>query len=318
MTGPAALIIGDWGNSNARAWLCAADGAVLEARRGPGIAPVRSDPAAIAAAFATMTTGWPDGVPALLAGVVGASFGWRDAGYLPCPIAVDQIGSHAVRAPTNERVVWIAPGISCTNAWGQPDTMRGEELQIVGWAAQNPGRNALVALPGTHCKWGQVQDGQVTRFHSAISGELFALLRDHSVMVDRGAQSAPHDAAAFAEGVALAKGAVAVDMSALLFTARARQATGAMAVMAAPSLISGIIIGCDVRTGLSLYGRSQDIVVIGDDALAARYNEALNQWGIAATRSDGDTMMRAGLLAVFKENLVGTRGFEPPTPTPPV
>jgi 2-dehydro-3-deoxygalactonokinase len=318
MTRPAALIIGDWGNSNARAWLCAADGTVLDERRGPGIASLRSDPAAIAAAFAAMTSGWPDTVPALLAGVVGASFGWRDAGYMPCPIPVDQIGSHVMRAPTNIRDIWIAPGISCINAWGQPDTMRGEELQIVGWAAQNPGRDALVALPGTHCKWALVVDGQVTRFHSAISGELFAMLRDHSVMVDHSAQAAPYYPAAFAEGVELAKGAARVDLSALLFTARARQATGDMAAEVAPSFVSGIVIGCDVRTAFGLYGRVHDIVVIGGDAVAACYEEALNQWGNAATRVDGDAMMRAGLLAVNQQNLVGTRGFEPPTPTPPV
>jgi 2-dehydro-3-deoxygalactonokinase len=187
----AALIIGDWGNSNARMWLCAADGAVLDARRGLGIAGLRGDPAGIAAAFADMTCGWPDHLPALLAGVVGASFGWRDAGYLPCPIAVDQIGSHAVRAPTNERAVWITPGLTCINAWGEPDTMRGEELQLAGWAAQAGAPNALVALPGTHCKWALVQGGRVTGFHCAISGELFALLRDHSVMVDRTAHPAP-------------------------------------------------------------------------------------------------------------------------------
>lgn len=297
MTQPAALIIGDWGNSNARVWLCAGDGAVLDARRGPGIAALRSDPAAIAAAFATMVAGWPGGVPALLAGVVGASFGWRDAGYLPCPITIDEIGNHAVRAPTNERAVWITPGIRCTNAWGQPDTMRGEELQIAGWAAQSRAANALVALPGTHCKWAQVEGGQVTRFHSAISGELFALLRDHSVMVDRTASAAPHDAAAFAQGVALAKEAADVDLAALLFASRARQATGAMPPAAGPSFVSGIVIGCDVRTALRHYGAVPTLAVVGEDALGQRYAEALALWGCVPTMARGDDMVRAGLCA---------------------
>jgi 2-dehydro-3-deoxygalactonokinase len=307
MTQPAALIIGDWGNSNARVWLCADDGTVLDTRRGPGIAALRSDPAAIAAAFATMTSDWPDAVPALLAGVVGASFGWRDAGYLPCPIFIDAIGSNAIRAPTNLRDVWITPGIRCTNAWGEPDTMRGEELQIAGWAGRAASPEVLIALPGTHCKWALVEDGRVTSFHSAISGELFALLRDHSVMVDRAAQTAPHDAAAFAEGVALAKEAADVDLAALLFAARARQATGAMPPVRATSFVSGIVIGCDVRTALRHYDAVPTVAVIGDDALGQRYAAALAHWGQATFLVDGDDTMRAGLLAAAQHaDLTGT------------
>ena len=296
MTGPAALIIGDWGNSNARVWLCDAGGAALEERRGPGIASMRSDPAAIAAAFAAMTAGWPSDIPALVAGVVGASYGWRDAGYLTCPIAIADIGSHAVRAPTNERAIWITPGIRCVNAWGQPDTMRGEELQIVGWAARAMTRDSLIALPGTHCKWARIENGHVAGFHSTISGELFAMLREHSVIIDRAAQAAPHDAAAFAEGAALAKNTADIDLSALLFSARGRQATGAMAARVAASFVSGIVIGCDVRTALRRYA-GEAVAVIGADPIAHRYAVVLDQWGIEAQVMAGDTTMHSGLIA---------------------
>jgi 2-dehydro-3-deoxygalactonokinase len=291
----AALIIGDWGNSNARLWLCGADGTILDHRRGPGIASCRGDADAIASAFAAMTTGWDSTVPALLAGVVGASFGWRDAGYLPCPIPVTDIGAHAVRAPTNARATWIAPGIHCINRWGEPDTMRGEELQIAGWAAAANGGDALVAMPGTHCKWAQVSGGMVAQFHSAISGELYGLLREHSVMVDRGARDAVFDASAFAEGAALAKSASAIDVLALAFGARARQATGRMAADAAPSFLSGLVIGCDIRTALAQYAEA-NLVLIGDARLTDRYAAALAYWGRGAQCIDGDTAVRAGLL----------------------
>jgi 2-dehydro-3-deoxygalactonokinase len=296
MTRPAALIIGDWGNSNARAWLCARDGAVIDERRGPGIAALRSDPAAIATAFAAMSAGWPSDIPALVAGVVGASYGWRDAGYLSCPIAIPDMGSHAVRAPTNERAVWITPGIRCINAWGEPDTMRGEELQIVGWAARATTRDALIALPGTHCKWARVKHGQVTDFHSTISGELFAMLREHSVMIDRAAQQSPHDPAAFAEGAALAKHAANVDLSALLFSARGRQATGAMSAGAAASFVSGLVIGCDVRTALLRYS-GEAVAVVGADPIAHRYASVLSLWNVDAIVMAGDAAMHAGLIA---------------------
>jgi 2-dehydro-3-deoxygalactonokinase len=297
----AALIIGDWGNSNARLWLCTADGAVLDRRDGPGISALRSDSAAIAGAFSVMTLGWPAEVPALLAGVVGASFGWRDAGYLPCPIAVDAIGGSAVRAPTNERIVWILPGLRCVNRWGEPDTMRGEEFQIAGWAALTGERDALLCLPGTHCKWARVAGNLVTGFHSAISGELFALLGAHSVMIDRSAQQAAHDAEAFTEGVELARSSDRVDLAALLFAARARQAVGAMSADRAPSFLSGIIIGCDIRTALAQYGDTDRLVIAGAGALSAHYASALMQWERKADVIDGDAAMRAGLIAAARE-----------------
>jgi 2-dehydro-3-deoxygalactonokinase len=289
MTQAGALIIGDWGNSNARLWLCAADGAVIDERRGPGIATLRGDSGAIAGCFAAMTAHWPADVPALLAGVVGASFGWRDAGYLPCPIALNQIGSEPVPPVSDGRPVWITPGIRCRNPWGEPDTMRGEELQIAGWV-----------LPGTHCKWARVADGAVTQFHSAISGELFALLSQHSVMVDRGACDAPADDAAFAEGAALARRADDADLAALLFAARARQATGAMPAAAAASFVSGIVVGSDVRTAMRLYGGVETIVIIGAPDLAERYRAAMMLWGHTAAIADGDAAMRAGLLAAAR------------------
>lgn len=300
----AALIIGDWGNSNARVWLCDRDGTVLDERRGQGIAVVRSDVRAIAAAFADLTAGWPAHVPALLAGVVGASFGWRDAGYLPCPIAVGAIGSGTVRAPTNERAVWIAPGIRCINAWGEPDTMRGEELKIAGWAATaasaDAGHETLIALPGTHCKWARVADGQVSGFHCAISGELFALLRNHSVMIDRAAKDAPDDPDSFAQGVALARAAAHIDLSALLFASRARQATGMMTAAQAPSFVSGIVIGCDVRTALRLSPHTARIAVVASQEIGQRYVDALTHWDKHAALVDGDTAMRAGLIAAAR------------------
>jgi len=311
MNEQAALIIGDWGNSNARLWLCRSDGVVVATRRGPGIASLRSNTAAIGAAFANMTAGWPTMIPALLAGVVGASFGWRDAGYLPCPITLKDIGGHLVRAPTNERAVWITPGISCVNAWGEPDTMRGEELQITGWATASGVDDALVVLPGTHCKWAQIAGGMVTQFHSSISGELFALLCDHSVMIDRAACDAPHDPSAFAEGVALARTASDVDLGALLFAARARQATGAMTAARAPSFLSGIVIGCDVRNALRHHDPSGSVIVIGEDGIGQRYIDALGHWTLSAQRVASDDAMRAGLLAVARRAGLESRATAP-------
>src|SRR3546814_17489276 len=80
--------------------------------------------------------------------------------------------------------------------------MRGEEVQLLGavagWMVPP---DALLAQPGTHCKWATMADGRIAGFTPAMTGELFALLRGHSLIA--GALTAEVTAgAAFADGLA--------------------------------------------------------------------------------------------------------------------
>ena len=71
--------------------------------------------------------------------------------------------------------------------------MRGEETQILGALRLHPelarGRHVF-CLPGTHAKWVVLEDGAVIRFQTALSGELFELLRRHSVLARDGGEVA--------------------------------------------------------------------------------------------------------------------------------
>src|SRR6185436_6198995 len=77
-----------------------------------------------------------------------------------------------------------------SNPLGAPDVMRGEETQLVGALEIEPALAAgrhLVCMPGTHTKWVSMRDGIVQEFLTVPTGEVFALLCNHSVLV--------HDAA---------------------------------------------------------------------------------------------------------------------------
>ena len=78
--------------------------------------------------------------------------------------------------------------------------MRGEETQILGGleVEQTP---ALVIAPGTHSKWVRVEGGRLMGFRTYMTGEVFALLKAHSILGRTMDASAPHDAAAFDLGV---------------------------------------------------------------------------------------------------------------------
>jgi 2-dehydro-3-deoxygalactonokinase len=284
-------------------YLCAGDGRVLERRTGPGVAAVRAAGAPDwAGLFAGLVAGWDGTLPVLLCGMVGADIGWQRVSYLPCPLAPDALGSLCVPVPGTR--VRIVPGLCCTNLHGAFDVMRGEETQIAGALRLEPrlrGGRQLLCLPGTHAKWAWIEDGAVARFVTAASGELYALVRQHSVLVrDAGAppaqggfeaalaQLARHPQAAFPQ---------------LAFECRSRQLSGEFDAAAAAGYLSGLLVGSEVRAVLAEGGRPQEpVVLVGEPALCDAYAAALRSHSVASRQLQGEDCVRAGLHACHLGN----------------
>jgi 2-dehydro-3-deoxygalactonokinase len=180
----AKFIAGDWGTSHLRLFLCDADGVAHDSNSGPGAAEVSGH---FEDVFASSTAQWEElhgALPAVICGMVGSSIGWTEAPYVPCPAHPEQI-AEACTALKGGRIQ-IVPGLSCRNRFNAPDLLRGEETQILGALAREDRLRQgrwLLCLPGTHTKWVVVEDGLVREFFTAPTGELFALLRDRSVLV---------------------------------------------------------------------------------------------------------------------------------------
>src|SRR3546814_3582995 len=61
--------------------------------------------------------------------------------------------------------------------------MRGEEVQLLGAAAVGMvPPDSLLCQPGTHCKWAWMKNGALADFVTAMTGELFALLKEHALI----------------------------------------------------------------------------------------------------------------------------------------
>jgi len=286
------FIGGDWGTSRLRLFLCDADGAVLARRDGPGIAEAGGRATEI---FAELTKDWDRSLPAVLSGMVGSTIGWREAPYRACPAAPGAIAEAALRFEDNGRRIAIIPGLSCTNASGLFDVMRGEETQLLGALRLKPelGRGRrLFCLPGTHAKWALAEYGAVIRFQTALSGELFALLAQHSVLA-RGAAPANPAHPAFAAGLAAARNDAG--LLHLLFSTRSRQLSGEIAKKEAASYLSGLIIGAEVDAALRLFAPRGEVVLVCTPALAAMYEAALKTRGLASVTLHGEETVLAGL-----------------------
>jgi 2-dehydro-3-deoxygalactonokinase len=300
------FVVGDWGTSHLRLFLCAADSTVLQRVQGPGAAQV---PGAHAATLASLLAPWQnDGVllPVVLCGMVGSSLGWVEAPYLPCPVRPEQIAAGCL-SQWDDRVQ-IVPGLSCLNCFAAPDLMRGEETQILGALRLAPrlqlGRQ-LLCLPGTHTKWVVLNDGAVQEFLTAPSGELFALLREHSVLInDRNGKDLCGNEPAFAEGLQSFSRYPQAQLLHRLFECRSRRLSGEFDAHMSTAFLSGLLIASDVTGALAALGTSampSEVTLIGAPGLIPLYAAALEQRHIGATPIDGETASCAGLINVYRQ-----------------
>jgi 2-dehydro-3-deoxygalactonokinase len=293
----AALLVCDWGSTRLRAWTLDAAGEVVAHaafplgvnRLAPGEAPRRFDEEVRLALDAAA-------LPALLCGAIGSNVGWRAIPYVDCPAGLDEIAAGA--APVREDV-WIAPGLRCEGLGGVCDVLRGEETKALGWLGLSPdhrrGRH-LLCQPGTHPKWLVVEDGRIVRFLSAFTGELFAVLSEHSILRNDGDT---RDPVAFEAGLA-----AAAEGDALLnrlYTARSRVAGGAAGPESTGSYLSGLLIGAEVAATPRLLGlEGEPVVLLGDRAACGRYAVALSRHGVATQHADGEAAVLAGLVSIAR------------------
>jgi 2-dehydro-3-deoxygalactonokinase len=143
-----------------------------------------------------------------------------------------------------------------------------------------------------------VEDGAVTGFQTALSGELFELLRKHSVLArDGGEVDASSDA--FALGLDFAR--QDADLLHLLFSARSRVVTGTMPKTDAASYLSGLVLGKDVAAAMALFRLSGMVHLICTPQLAALYDRALAPYAVKTAVIDGDKAALAGLVHIHSE-----------------
>jgi 2-dehydro-3-deoxygalactonokinase len=305
MTLPAAFIAGDWGTSNLRLALCDGDGNTLEVRKGPGAADARGKfPETLDALAASWRSAHGE-LPVFLCGMVGSAFGWQEAPYLPCPAQVYELVDELVSPRAK---VYIVPGMRCTNPLGAPDVMRGEETQLLGAVASAGvsrigAERQLVCMPGTHTKWVSLHADDIQEFLTVPTGELFALLCEHSVLVRDRTTPMTHHAAEFDRGLAEAARHPEVPVLHKIFQARSLRLDRQLSAEGAASWMSGLLVGADVAGALPLFAdeAKSTVCIVGTTHLAAAYATALKRAGRDSVTIDGETAAFAGLGYLFRE-----------------
>ncbi|MBU9554883.1 2-dehydro-3-deoxygalactonokinase [Burkholderia multivorans] len=319
----ASLIALDWGTTSLRAYLYDARGALLDTRsRAAGVMHVPGGSAhAFDAAFEDACGDWLDragAVPVLAAGMVGSAQGWREAPYVAVPAGADALVAGLVTVTTARgATVSIVPGVIATGEL--PDVMRGEETQIVGALAADPTLDAdrsglLIGLPGTHAKWAWVNGGLIERFQTFMTGELFAALRDHTILGRTMRAPASPDRAAFERGVAVARDAQHTGLLGTIFSTRTLGLTERLAPDAQGDYLSGLLIGHELNALDAMLAErgatlaNQPLLLIGDDRLCARYVDALHVFGCKHARVVAHATERGLWQIASRAGLVHTDG----------
>ena len=293
MTAPSDFLAVDWGTSNLRAWRLGADGAVKAGLRRPwGVAGLEPGEAARKLEQDLRPALDADGLPAILCGMVGSALGIAAAPYADCPAGAADIAARLL--PIDGRTC-IVPGLRCLRPDGYPDVIRGEETKVLGWLRGDPRRMSgdhVLCLPGTHSKWARVRGGRITEFMTCMTGELYALLGEHSVLKPG---APPSDPAAFRQG--LDYGAAEGPLASRLFAVRSRMVGQGLAGGAAASFLSGLLIGDEVARLPQSLGlqRGATVGLMGEPALCALYGPALEARGLEVEPADGEAAVIAGL-----------------------
>lgn len=288
-----ALIALDWGTSNCRAFRMARDGAVLETRSAAqGILAVPNGD--FAGALTAVVGDWLDAdqdSPVLMCGMIGSRQGWVEAPYLDLPAGAPQLAAKLAPVGLAGRRAAIVPGLTGASLAGGRDVMRGEETQIVGAQEASGVRDGVFCLPGTHSKWAEIRDGRIVRFATFMTGEVYGVLKAHSILGRLMAGEA-HDAAAFARGLAHARGGGGLLHQ--LFSVRTEGLFDDIPPAGLAAFLSGLLIGHELRAAREAF-RVERVVLVGAAALVARYATACTKEGIEPSSVPGDVAAARGL-----------------------
>jgi 2-dehydro-3-deoxygalactonokinase len=273
----------DWGTTNRRVFLVEGGQVVRTERDDRGVTAVRD----FAAEAAGIRERFGD-LPMLMAGMVGSNIGWRAAPYVPAPAGIEDLAANLLRLDDRTAIV---PGVSVT---GPADVMRGEEVQLLGAVAAGlvPG-DALLAQPGTHCKWALMEGGRIAGFTTAMTGELFALLRKYGLLSSQLGEEVTLGQA-FLDGVEEGRKR---DLAASLFGIRAAKLLGERNDVDAASYASGLLIGSDVAARLERVGHDE-VHILADPVLGGLYSAAIELHGRRAVRIDSHAAFVAGIIAI--------------------
>ena len=192
-------------------------------------------------------------IPIIVSGMASSSLGMEEIPYAVLPFNTN--GGQASVRVFKDFNGHSAPLIIVSGLKSHEDVMRGEEAQLIGLLKLNEvsikaEEEFVFIFPGTHSKHIQVKNNLVSDFKTYMTGEIFNILTEHSILKDsvtiQNSTVLEHsdNTNAFKQGV-IASG----DSSLLhsLFTVRTKQLFESFTKEQNAFYLSGLLIGTELR-----------------------------------------------------------------------
>ena len=277
----------DWGTSSFRAYLVNSDGTIQETVSAPhGILAVKD--VAFDETLESHIGHWDKALPIVASGMITSRQGWVELPYVACPANLQSIAA-AVHPHTSKqgRKLFFVPGISYRSPYGIPDVIRGEETQVLG-ASQ--GETEHFVTPGTHSKWIYVSNGEIKSFSTYMTGEVFALLKNHSIL-GRLMTGETNNPAAFEQGIRTSLKDPAGFLH-HIFSTRTLAIFNEMPTDHLSSYLSGQVIGTEIAHAIAKNLAGAQYQILATPALGEHYMKAMKIAGLKVSYGEPDVVVK--------------------------
>jgi len=192
-------------------------------------------------------------IPIIVSGMASSSLGMEEIPYAVLPFNVD--GAQASVKIFKDFNGHSAPLILVSGLKSEDDVMRGEEAQLIGLLKLNEviikdEEEFAFVFPGTHSKHILVKNNLVSGFKTFMTGEIFNILTEHSILKDsviiqNSARLEDGDnTEAFKQGVLSSADSFLLHS---LFGVRTKQLFGKFTKEQNAFYLSGLLIGSELR-----------------------------------------------------------------------
>lgn len=284
----------DWSAKGLRAWaLDEAGGVLMKVRSAQGLAQIASD--AVDTVLVNLVRPWlvRDRTPVIVAGLARQRREDRAAGVLNVPAALHDLSPRQLPELDPRMTVYALPGLMQT---GPSAVLDGQQVIAQGVAAEHPGFDGVLCIPGDETHWLRVTGGEVHAIQSHMTGEIMARL---SPLV--GLPASGDLPAAAGPGFECGVNALLERPERLLQRLSALCADS-HAQPGAPGVadrLAGYLVGADLAAAQEFW-RDLPVLLIGSGPLADRYATGLAAQGASVSRDGADRLRLAGFRSALR------------------
>jgi len=235
-------------------------------------------------------------IPLLLSGMASADIGIKPLPYKKLPLLTDGSDLLTQFFTCGATKIFLISGVSSPD-----DVMRGEETQLIGAFSQIKEKKLphCFIIPGTHTKHIFVKQEKVISFKTYLTGELFALLSEKSILQNSLAKpthtEAEIDITLFKKGL---YDSMEKNLLHSLFGVRTRALFHMHSPIENYYYLNGLLIGAELQD-LLLNTSDCHFHLIASSLLARYYTLALQTFNIPFSMHDSEAALIHGQHEIY-------------------